>query len=168
MRHIKPVHLYDNNPLDADILDFLADNDKITQDLLRTMLRAGYSLIVQKKSIEASILATVDQADLSSLIIGLLQPGGVAPQVRPKVASHDSPGRGSEKKKRAPKKERVSSPKDQVITAEGEDTLTTDKTKEPLSGELESNKETVVRSKVKVSEFNSLAKLQALQKREKT
>ena len=72
MRHRLTVALYDDNDLDAEILDFLSDLNKGRQENLRTLLRAGFSVIVNQTSMEEARLSTLDEETIRSLAANAL------------------------------------------------------------------------------------------------
>lgn len=69
MRHRFSVALYDNYNIDAELIDFIVSHDSNSrQEVLRMLLRAGFSTLIKHKDTNSSMFNAVDQDKLSLLI----------------------------------------------------------------------------------------------------
>jgi hypothetical protein len=66
------VALYDESPLDADILDYLTGYPQgKRQEILRSICRAGFATLVQHKNASEAVIDSLD-SDVSSMLIQIL------------------------------------------------------------------------------------------------
>lgn len=83
MRHRYVVNLYSDDHFDAEISDYLTMfGGTKKQELLRTLLRVGYSSLVKHKNNPASIAAGFSSDELIA-VIALLSANGIIPQSSP-------------------------------------------------------------------------------------
>lgn len=72
MRHRLTVALYDESPLDAEILDHLAGYPQgKRQEIIRSICRAGFATLVQHKNASEAVIDSLD-SDVSSMLIQIL------------------------------------------------------------------------------------------------
>lgn len=69
MRHRYSVSLYDDYHLDAELIDYISDHGKgRRQELLRSLIRAGYTALVQQKSGKESIISSINPDELKKIV----------------------------------------------------------------------------------------------------
>jgi hypothetical protein len=72
MRHRFTLALYDESPIDVEILDYLASTPASKrQELLRGFCRAGFATLVQHKNASEAVVDSLDD-DVSSMLIKIL------------------------------------------------------------------------------------------------
>jgi hypothetical protein len=72
MRHRYVLSLYDESPVDADILDYLAEYPSAKrQEILRGIIRAGFSTLIQHKNTSEAVIDSLD-SNVTSLLLQIL------------------------------------------------------------------------------------------------
>lgn len=66
MRHRYRVSLYDSDELDRDLIDYIDDSQR-RQELLRSLLRVGYSVLIRKEDDATAYLSSLTKDDLVRL-----------------------------------------------------------------------------------------------------
>jgi hypothetical protein len=99
MRHRFTVALYDEYPVEAEILDYLVPYGRgKRQEVLRMLVKAGYASMMQHKDASSAMMNAVDPDALALLVQALS--GAQAP---PQAAHQNVPQSMSSEPKQAPK-----------------------------------------------------------------
>lgn len=86
-RHRYIVPLYEDNPLDAEVLEYLAEHSKKARpDLMRSLMRAGFSVLVQKETFDIGKLASLDDEAIRAILNSLVGGNGAGVSKRPRAA----------------------------------------------------------------------------------
>ncbi|MCP1674164.1 hypothetical protein J2T57_001266 [Natronocella acetinitrilica] len=87
MRHRMTVNLYDENPLDADLLDYFADLGRSRrQELHRMLLLAGYNALVRNRNAQEAVIQAADPLLLGALLDASRSLSGGPPAPEPHAA----------------------------------------------------------------------------------
>lgn len=98
MRHRFTVALYDEYPVEAEVLDYLVSHGRgKRQEVLRMLVKAGYAAMMQHKDASSAMMNAVDPDALALLVQalsganGALAPGiNHQPSVSPQPPHHGS------------------------------------------------------------------------------
>lgn len=76
MRHRFVISIYDDNLIDEDLLEYIFSHDgSKRQEVLRTLLRAGFSSLIQYKNNQGAMLSSIDRDSISIVINSLMNSG---------------------------------------------------------------------------------------------
>lgn len=99
MRHRFTFALQDEVVMDADVLDYIVGHEKYKRgDVIRTLLRIGFSTLVKNNNTRDSMLSSVDPDAIRLIINTLSQAGAIEAANRMLVEqerSQSAPGAGS-------------------------------------------------------------------------
>lgn len=87
-RHRFQVAMYDNTPLDRDIIDYIAsyDSSHAKQEFIRSLMRIGFSTLIKNRTSQQALM---DGLDPETLAVAIQTLSAIYPTIGP-VSSHMS------------------------------------------------------------------------------